>query len=324
MGFNHHEINTNRTQVLSEYINSARFEDFPANVVERAKQILIETIGEALASVESEAAKKALALAECACGGPDGTCAVWGVNKRLSMENAAMANGAAACAGGWEQNPFGMPACAAVPTAWAVAEAKKRSGRELLTSLILAFEVYERVAAAVQPTAKERAEKGYGRASWQLFAALVPALRLTGLDTLQINKGLSMGTVCSVIPASHYESDGADTLAFEYGFRCQTAVTLACCALRVTENLEDAFDDPSAYPLHFTDEEHGEQYTQDVGKVYRILEAVPEKSAGETANDFQKRASSVFSVERIGQILTALFEIEYCEDLSSIGKLLTL
>lgn len=36
-----------------------------------------------------------------------------------------------------------------------------------------------------------------------------------------------MGTVCSVIPASHYESDGADTLAFEYGFRCQTAVTLA-------------------------------------------------------------------------------------------------
>ena len=34
--------------------------------------------------------------------------------------------------------------------------------------------------------------------------------------------------------------------------------------------------------------------------------------------------SSVFSVERIGQILTALFEIEYCEDLSSIGKLLTL
>ena len=116
MGFNHHEINTNRTQVLSEYINSARFEDFPANVVERAKQILIETIGEALASVESEAAKKALALAECACGGPDGTCAVWGVNKRLSMENAAMANGAAACAGGWEQNPFGMPACAAVPT----------------------------------------------------------------------------------------------------------------------------------------------------------------------------------------------------------------
>ena len=189
---------------------------------------------------------------------------------------------------------------------------------------MLAFEVYERGAAAVQPTAKERAEKGYGRASWQLFAALVPALRLTGLDTLQINKGLSMGTVCSVIPASHYESDGADTLAFEYGFRCQTAVTLACCALRGTENLEDAFDDPSAYPLHFTDEEHGEQYTQDVGKVYRILEAVPEKSAGETANDFQKRASSVFSVERIGQILTALFEIEYCEDLSSIGKLLTL
>ena len=303
MGFNHHEIKTNRTQVLSEYINSARFEDFPANVVERAKQILIETVGEALASVESEAAKKALALAECACGGPDGTCAVWGTGKRLSMENAAMANGTAA---------------------WAVAEAKKRSGRELLTSLILAFEVYERVAAAVQPTAKERAEKGYGRASWQLFAALVPALRLTGLDTLQINKGLSMGTVCSVIPASHYESDGADTLAFEYGFRNQTAVTLACCALRGTENLEDAFDDPSAYPLHFTGEEHGEQYTQDVGKVYRILEAVPEKSAGETANDFQKRASSVFSVERIGQILTALFEIEYCEDLSSIGKLLTL
>ena len=60
MGFNHHEIKTNRTQVLSEYINSARFEDFPANVVERAKQILIETIGEALASVESEAAKRRL------------------------------------------------------------------------------------------------------------------------------------------------------------------------------------------------------------------------------------------------------------------------
>lgn len=81
MGFNHHEIKTNRTQVLSEYINSARFEDFPANVVERAKQILIETIGAALASVEAKRPKGACSGRSAPAAAGWDVC-VWGVNKR--------------------------------------------------------------------------------------------------------------------------------------------------------------------------------------------------------------------------------------------------
>ena len=101
-----------------------------------------------------------------------------GVNKRLSMENAAMANGAAACAGGWGTKPLRCARLRGRSDRLGGCGGEKRSGRELLTSLILAFEVYERVAAAVQPTAKERAEKGYGARAGQLFAALVPSLRL--------------------------------------------------------------------------------------------------------------------------------------------------
>lgn len=324
MGFNYHEIKTQRTQCYAKYIHDSEFEDFPEEVTSRAKQLLIQTIGKAVSAVNSETAKKARILAERASGGTAPTAGVWGTACRFSAENAAMANGVSANLSGWEQNPYGMPACGAVPTAWAVAEAKKRSGKELLTAIILGYEVYERLAAAVQPSEAERARKGYGRSSWQVFAALVPALKLMALDTLEINKGLSLGTACSVIPASHYENDGADTLPFEFGFRNQNAVTLACHTLRGIENMEDAFDDPSAYWMHFTDEEKADEYTKELGTAYRILFSVPELGGDKAAEEFCNDAAGVFADERMKQILDMLFEIEHCEDISEAGKLLLL
>lgn len=141
MGFNHHEIKTNRTQVLSEYINSARFEDFPANVVERAKQILIETVGEAIASVESEAAKKALALGGVRLRRPG-----WDVCRlgcKQAPEHGKRGDGQrrGRLCRRWEQNPFGMPGLRGRSDRLGGCGGRKKIRRELLTSLDSRLEV---------------------------------------------------------------------------------------------------------------------------------------------------------------------------------------
>ena len=41
---------TTYTQTLSEYTETLRYEDIPADVVERAKMIMLQTVGAALAA----------------------------------------------------------------------------------------------------------------------------------------------------------------------------------------------------------------------------------------------------------------------------------
>ena len=54
---------TTYTQELSEYAEQLSYEDIPPEVVERAKMILLQTIGAALAAKETPIAEKAVKMA---------------------------------------------------------------------------------------------------------------------------------------------------------------------------------------------------------------------------------------------------------------------
>ena len=60
MHFSFHEIKTDYTQKLAEYIHHLRYEDLPAEVTDRAKKIIMQTIGVALAAPEVPLAKAAI------------------------------------------------------------------------------------------------------------------------------------------------------------------------------------------------------------------------------------------------------------------------
>ncbi|MCM1148873.1 MAG: MmgE/PrpD family protein [Butyricicoccus sp.] len=276
MGFSQHKLTTNYTQILAEYIKKTKYEDLPPEVVERAKLITAQVIGVSLAAKNMDETKKAVELAKQSNTGSGGEATAWVDGSKLSLENACMLNGTLADMLDWEDCSYtGHPSCGIVPVAWSVAESLKCSGKDFLTAVVVAYEVYQRIAMAVQPTLEERSSRGWGLTSWQLFGSLIPAVKLMGHEPLEINKALSMATTCAPIPTNLHEYTKSDIYHFEHGFRNQVAITLARCSRLGVENLEDAFDDSGAFGTLMTPDNYDPSwYTRELGERYMIMETL--------------------------------------------------
>lgn len=77
---------TTYTQQLSEYTEKLKFEEIPPEVVERAKMIMLQTIGVTLAARNTPTTEKVMQMSTQANGGPGGPppCGVWERKWRLS------------------------------------------------------------------------------------------------------------------------------------------------------------------------------------------------------------------------------------------------
>ena len=143
---------TTYTQELSEYAANLKYEDIPPEVVERAKMIMLQTIGVALAAKGTPIYEKAVRMAREANGGDGGATTVWGTGEKLSAINAALALGTATDALDWEDCSWtGHPAAGVIPCAWLAAEERHKTGKDLITAIVAGYEVYQRIAMAVQP-----------------------------------------------------------------------------------------------------------------------------------------------------------------------------
>ena len=63
---------TTYTQQLSEYTEKLKFEEIPPEVVERAKMIMLQTIGVTLAARNTTTTEKVMQMSTQANGGPGG------------------------------------------------------------------------------------------------------------------------------------------------------------------------------------------------------------------------------------------------------------
>lgn len=271
MGFSIHHITTDYTQTLAEYAYNLSYEQLPPEVVERAKAIMVQTIGVALAADGVPMSKKALHLGKC-FNGLGGDATAWISGDKLSMANAAFVNGSLSDMLDWEDCSWtGHPAAGVIPVAWVTAEAQKRSGKELITAIVAAYEVYQRIAMAVQDPQKQESGLGWGLVSWQIFAAIIPACKLLGLNAEQINQAIGFGTSCSTIPASLHHTTMSDAYHYEHGFRAQSGVCIAQAVEAGVINYMESLDDPTAYAVHMTDVERPDWYTKELGKRYLIM-----------------------------------------------------
>ena len=327
MGFSQHKLTTTYTQELAAYIAALRYEDIPEPVLLRAKAIVIHTLGNALAARDLPQSRTIYALAEQCGGGQEGDAVSWADGSPLSLENACLLNTFLADlpVAPEDCSCTGHPAAGILSVAWGVAHSMGLSGKELLAAMVAGYEVYLRVAAAVRPTPEDVARRGKGMTSWQLFAAAVPALKLMGLQPLQINKGLSMVTTCVPIPASFHLTCGSDVFHAEHALRSQTAITLARCAKLGVENLEDGLDDFNAFGTLMTSAHDPAQYTRELGTRYLLAELPFSPGCGpcdELALSCQRfQAVALSALEQGEALLGILNMLECCENISALGQL---
>ncbi len=210
---------------LSVFAANLKYEDIPAQVVEKAKLHLLDALGIGLASTKEPYVEGIVALVRDWGGNPGAT--LWRYGDRLPAAHAALANGSLVHGIDFDDTHTDsithVSACV-VPTALAAGEANGASGREILAAMVAGYEVIARVGSALRGGFHE---KGYHATPiCGAFGAAVIAGKLMGLAPEAIANAL--GTVGSQAAGiQEFLDDGSWVKRFHPGWACHSGITAA-------------------------------------------------------------------------------------------------
>jgi 2-methylcitrate dehydratase len=190
------------SQQWAEYAVNLTFEDLSPEAISAAKMFLYDSFGCALGGSKTEDFH-ILEETFREIGGR-GECSVIGSNLKTDVRSASLINGLAIRALDyndvyWKQDPSHPSDL--LPAAFCVGEREKRSGKDLLVAIVLAYELEMRMMEAAFPGVREL---GLHHATLTQFVSPVVAGKMLGLNAEQITNAIGIG-------ASHNVTLGAVT-----------------------------------------------------------------------------------------------------------------
>ncbi len=255
---------------LAEHVAGFRLDDVPLHIVRKAKLVLLDTLGEALAgSRQSHPVPRGLMEFVGGSGGR-GESSLVGQGRQVGSIDAAFFNAAMAAFGLTDPIHGGTtmhaPAIAAA-TALALSERAAASGRRLLEAFVLGIEVACRVSAALGPAAL------YGRgfhptAVCGAFGAAAAGCHALGLEQSQLRAalGLAFQQASGVLAWITDSTESARPLSPALGARNGTnAALLAACGLGGPPN---PFDGKYSAFVAFSGEGQPKMLLEDWGSRY--------------------------------------------------------
>jgi 2-methylcitrate dehydratase PrpD len=178
------------TQKLAEFAASLEHEDIPSSIVDKAKEIILDTIGVGLGGADAHSSRILLDVVSQFGGVKEST--IFGHPDRASCRDAALINGAMAHALELEeaQTLPGHPAVVVLPAALAIAERQHLSGRELIAAFVAGYDIHCRLAHGSKRSAMEL---GWHFTSvCGVFGAAVAVGRLLRLDRQRMANALGL------------------------------------------------------------------------------------------------------------------------------------
>jgi aconitate decarboxylase len=231
------------TEKLADYCSTACLDEIPKPIRERAKYIILDGIGCGLYGARlpwSEILTQT--IAPLSTGGPS---TVWGTDLHLPPDHAALLNGS--FVQGFELDDAhsvgGLHECAnVVPAALSCSDLMERiSGADLLTAIIVGFEVGPRVGMCVG--AARILERGWhGGSVVGIFGAAAAGGRVLGLTPQQMVHALGIaGTQSSGLMAAQY---GSMVKRMHHGKSTQGGFYAAALARNGYTGIERIFEEP--------------------------------------------------------------------------------
>lgn len=181
------------TVQVADYAVSCRYDDFPSDVIERAKQCITDTIATIIFGYDLPWSRIAVAFAEK--NGAGGKSRILGPGgARVHAPSAALANGCLAHA--FEMDNLTWPSTGVHPGATflapglAVAQERGNGGRELITAFLAGAEVMIRIGRATHHSNEGRGFHAPGTTG--PFGAAIACGRLMGLDAAHMQNALGV------------------------------------------------------------------------------------------------------------------------------------
>ncbi|MBI3043695.1 MAG: MmgE/PrpD family protein [Betaproteobacteria bacterium] len=233
----------NATRDLARFAAALRFEDLPAEVIERIKLSVLDSLGCCVHGATLPWTRKVAELAQEEGAQP--VASIVGMGSKTSIALAALVNGTAGHAFELDdihKESIVHPGSLATPVALAFAEARGRApGRDVITGMVAGYEVGARVGNAATMSLFLRGFHPQGTSG--TFVAAATAARMLDLDAVQTQHAL--GIVGSQAGGLMAAQEGAMVKRFHSGRAAQSGVYSALLARRgftgITDVLEAAY-----------------------------------------------------------------------------------
>lgn len=179
------------TQELAQWVAGVKFEDLPEAVVAEAGSALADFLGESLFVGATKPWGQSIAEFAATYGGGQPEATIIATGRKTLASRAALANGTMAL--GFEYADFGAgsrPYPFAVTGPLALAEAERRSGKDLVVAIVVGYEVMGRITRATLPPT---GLQFYVPALYGTLGASAGCARVLGLPADQTTAALSLG-----------------------------------------------------------------------------------------------------------------------------------
>jgi 2-methylcitrate dehydratase PrpD len=214
------------TEKLARFVIETPTASIPQDVLEGAKDALVDTVGAALAGTIEEVSEIAVEYIRDLGAKQQST--VWGQSIATSPAEAAFANGIAAHALDFDDSSptlRGHPSATMVAAAFAVAEAAGASGRDILAAYAIGLEVAGKLGRAM---GSAHYIKGWhSTATLGAFSCTAVAARLWGLSVAQLQTAWGL---CASQMSGLVRNFGPMTKPFHAGHAARTGVLSAWMA----------------------------------------------------------------------------------------------
>ncbi len=173
---------------LAHYSLNIRFDEIPSDVVHEAKRRFIDSIGCAVGAFNADAPAKCRKLVSKLSKNSEST--IIGTSEKTSPDLAAFANGAMIRYLDFNDTYLSKEACHPsdnLSTAIALTESERRDGRELITALIVGYEVLCRLCDA-----SNIRDRGWDHVTYGNISTALVASRLLGLTYEQASHALAL------------------------------------------------------------------------------------------------------------------------------------
>ncbi|WP_165322344.1 MmgE/PrpD family protein [Rhizorhabdus phycosphaerae] len=259
-----------RTKELASFAATLPSEDIPANVTARALDLTIDLIGSAVrAARDAESTPAILATVHRLGLSGDPLCTVFGLDRRYGPAAAALLNGAFGHSLDFDDTHADSslhPSAPVVPAALAAAQMTGATGAELLTAIVIGYEVCCRLGNALDPTA-HYARGFHPTATAGVFGACAAAGRLLKLDDQAMVS--AFGIAASQASGSlQFLANGAWNKRYQVGEAAMKGIIAATLASEGFVGADDGIDGKHGFLSGYSDASDPELAVAGLGHVW--------------------------------------------------------
>jgi len=261
------------TQTLAGFSASIRLAALPPPVVERARFLLLDLVGNIVRARHDAESTPAFLAATRALGLAAGSTGVFGDASRYTPAGAAFLNGALAHSLDFDDTHAAAslhPGAPVIPAALAAGEMAGASGAEVLAAIIAGYEVTCRVALALP--AGEHYNRGFHpTATCGAFGAASAAARVFNLSPDAIASALGIALSQSA-GSLQFLANGAWTKRFQVGWAAMNGLAAATMAREGVKGAAEAIEGKHGFLNAYAPAPKPERAVKDLGEKFELMQ----------------------------------------------------